>query len=140
MKIKKLPNILALHLKRFKYQEDLQKYIKLSYRVAFPFELRLFNTVDDAPDPDRLFQLFAIVVHIGKCVIVSFDRIFVTDVIVVAQIMDIISALSERMGRGMSSMMTQSTPSKRAIYTNILERARMGLDMCCFTRQLIWKE
>jgi hypothetical protein len=68
MKIKKLPNVLALHLKRFKYQEDVQKYIKLTYRVAFPFELRLFNTVDDAQDPDRLYQLFAIVVHIGKSV------------------------------------------------------------------------
>lgn len=45
MKIKKLPSILALHLKRFKYQEQLQKYIKLTYRVVFPFELRLFNTV-----------------------------------------------------------------------------------------------
>ncbi|KAF9004907.1 cysteine proteinase [Hymenopellis radicata] len=66
MKIKKLPNVLALHLKRFKYQEDLQKYIKLAYRVAFPFELRLFNTVDDTDDADRLFNLFAIVVHIGN--------------------------------------------------------------------------
>ncbi|KAF7975191.1 hypothetical protein HWV62_10250 [Athelia sp. TMB] len=66
MKIKKLPNVLALHLKRFKYQEDVQKYIKLAYRVAFPFELRLFNTVDDAQDPDRLYELFAIVVHIGN--------------------------------------------------------------------------
>lgn len=68
MKIKKLPNVLALHLKRFKYQEDVQKYIKLAYRVAFPLELRLFNTVDDAPDPDRLYELFSIVVHIGKSV------------------------------------------------------------------------
>lgn len=66
MKIKKLPNVLALHLKRFKFQEDLQKYIKLAYRVAFPFELRLFNTVDDTDDADRLFNLFGIVVHIGK--------------------------------------------------------------------------
>lgn len=69
MKIKKLPNILALHLKRFKYQEDVGKYIKLAYRVAFPLELRLFNTVDDTENPDRLYELFAIVVHIGKCVI-----------------------------------------------------------------------
>ncbi|KAG2178855.1 hypothetical protein INT43_001701 [Umbelopsis isabellina] len=53
MKIKKLPNILALHLKRFKYQEQLQKYTKLTYRVVFPFELRLFNTCDDTEDPDR---------------------------------------------------------------------------------------
>ncbi|EMD32515.1 hypothetical protein CERSUDRAFT_87833 [Gelatoporia subvermispora B] len=66
MKIKKLPNVLALHLKRFKYQEDLGKYIKLAYRVAFPLQLRLFNTVDDAEDPDRLYELFAIVVHIGN--------------------------------------------------------------------------
>ncbi|KAI0275422.1 hypothetical protein BC834DRAFT_809089, partial [Gloeopeniophorella convolvens] len=66
MKIKKLPNVLALHLKRFKYQEDVQKYIKLTYRVAFPFELRLFNTVDDVDDPDRLYELFGIVVHIGS--------------------------------------------------------------------------
>ncbi|GJE99807.1 cysteine proteinase [Phanerochaete sordida] len=66
MKIKKLPNILALHLKRFKYQEDVGKYIKLAYRVAFPLELRLFNTVDDAQNPDRLYELFAIVVHIGN--------------------------------------------------------------------------
>ncbi|KAF8226664.1 cysteine proteinase [Tricholoma matsutake] len=69
MKIKKLPNVLALHLKRFKYQEDLQKseikLIKLSYRVAFPLELRIFNTVDDVGDADRLYNLFAIVVHIG---------------------------------------------------------------------------
>ena len=66
MKIKKLPNVLALHLKRFKYQEDLRKYIKLTYRVAFPFELRLFNTADEVDDPDRLYELFAIVVHIGS--------------------------------------------------------------------------
>ncbi|KAF8131617.1 hypothetical protein EV363DRAFT_1398706 [Boletus edulis] len=64
MKIKRLPNVLALHLKRFKYQED--RHIKLTYRVAFPLELRLFNTVDDIPNPDRLYELFAIVVHIGN--------------------------------------------------------------------------
>jgi len=66
MKVKRLPNILALHLKRFKYQENLNKYVKLSYRVAFPFQLRLFNTVDDAVDMDRLYELWAIVVHIGR--------------------------------------------------------------------------
>jgi ubiquitin carboxyl-terminal hydrolase 9/13 len=71
MKIKKLPNVLALHLKRFKYQEELKKYIKLTYRVAFPFELRLFNTVDDVEDPDRLYELFGIVVHIGRYGVLS---------------------------------------------------------------------
>ncbi|KAI8096828.1 uncharacterized protein BX664DRAFT_324975 [Halteromyces radiatus] len=66
MKIKKLPNILALHLKRFKYQEQLQKYVKLTYRVVFPFELRLFNTCDDTEDADRLYELWACVIHIGS--------------------------------------------------------------------------
>ena len=45
MRVKKLPRILALHLKRFKYMEHLNRYTKLSYRVVFPLELRLFNTV-----------------------------------------------------------------------------------------------
>ncbi|KAG1298720.1 hypothetical protein G6F66_001471 [Rhizopus arrhizus] len=66
MKIKKLPNILALHLKRFKYQEQLQKYIKLTYRVVFPFELRLFNTSDDTENADRMYELWSIVIHIGS--------------------------------------------------------------------------
>lgn len=65
MKIKKLPNILALHLKRFKYEESLQRHVKLTYRVVFPFELRLFNTASDVEDPDRLYELWAIIVHIG---------------------------------------------------------------------------
>lgn len=45
MRVKKLPMILALHLKRFKYVEQNNRHIKVSYRVVFPFELRLFNTV-----------------------------------------------------------------------------------------------
>ncbi|GAA5941503.1 uncharacterized protein JCM15063_006122 [Sporobolomyces koalae] len=65
MKVKKLPNLLALHLKRFKYEESLQRHVKLTYRVVFPFELRLFNTTDDISNPDRLYELWAIVVHIG---------------------------------------------------------------------------
>ncbi|KIO17131.1 hypothetical protein M407DRAFT_229267 [Tulasnella calospora MUT 4182] len=71
MKIKTLPPILLLHLKRFKYQEELQKYVKLSYRVAFPLELRLYNnTIKGAGsggpgDPEGLYRLFAVVVHIG---------------------------------------------------------------------------
>lgn len=65
MKIKKLPNVLALHLKRFKYEESLQRHVKLNYRVAFPLDLRLFNTADGVGDPDRLYELWAIIVHIG---------------------------------------------------------------------------
>ena len=65
MKIMRLPKILALHLKRFKYTEDLQRLQKLFHRVVYPFYLRLFNTTDDAEDPDRLYELYAVVVHIG---------------------------------------------------------------------------
>ncbi|MCJ1477580.1 hypothetical protein MMC13_006253 [Lambiella insularis] len=65
MKIKRLPKILALHLKRFKYTEDLQRLQKLFHRVLYPYHLRLFNTTDDAEDPDRLYELYAVVVHIG---------------------------------------------------------------------------
>lgn len=65
MKIKKLPKILTLHLKRFKYTEDMTRLQKLFHRVVYPYQLRMFNTTDDAEDPDRLYELYAVVVHIG---------------------------------------------------------------------------
>jgi ubiquitin carboxyl-terminal hydrolase 9/13 len=65
MKIKRLPRVLALHLKRFKYMESTSRFEKLHYRVLYPYHLRLFNTTDDAADPDRLYELYAVVVHIG---------------------------------------------------------------------------
>lgn len=65
-RIKSLPRVLALHLKRFKYIEQYGKAKKLSYRVVFPLELRLFNTCDDTENPDRLYNLFAVVVHVGS--------------------------------------------------------------------------
>lgn len=64
MKIKKLPNVLALHLKRFKMIDTY--YRKLAYRVVFPLELRLFNTSDDATNPDRCYELTGIIIHIGS--------------------------------------------------------------------------
>ncbi|KAK8517383.1 hypothetical protein V6N12_016235, partial [Hibiscus sabdariffa] len=63
MKIKKPPHILVIHLKRFKYIEQLGRYKKLSYRVVFPVELKLSNTVEDA---DSEYSLFAVVVHVGS--------------------------------------------------------------------------
>lgn len=68
MQVKKLPQILALHLKRFKYMEQLHRYTKLSYRVVFPLELRLMNTVssDDATCPDKLYDLVSVVIHCGS--------------------------------------------------------------------------
>lgn len=66
MKILHPPTVLALHLKRFKWDEHVQAYVKLSSRVVFPLELRLFNTSDHADDPDRLYELCGIVVHSGE--------------------------------------------------------------------------
>lgn len=40
-RIKKTPKILIVHLKRFKFLEKNQKYVKLSHRVTFPLEIRI---------------------------------------------------------------------------------------------------
>lgn len=66
MKIKQPPNILALHLKRFKWDDMRQAYVKHACRVVFPLNMRLFNTTDQATQPDQLYDLFGIVVHIGS--------------------------------------------------------------------------
>ncbi|CAH0019465.1 unnamed protein product [Clonostachys rhizophaga] len=65
MKVKRLPKVLTLHLKRFKYTEDYSRLQKLFHRVVYPYHLRMFNTTDEAEDPDRLYELYAVVVHIG---------------------------------------------------------------------------
>ncbi|CAL2036873.1 unnamed protein product [Caenorhabditis brenneri] len=65
MRIKTPPPVLALHLKRFKYVDSLNRHTKLSYRVVFPLELRLFNVSDDAVYGDRMYDLVATVVHCG---------------------------------------------------------------------------
>ena len=62
----KLPNVLALHLKRFKYVEQIQRFKKLSYRIAFPIDLKLTNVCDEAVDLDRKYRLFAVIVHAGS--------------------------------------------------------------------------
>lgn len=128
MKVKQLPKVLCLHLKRFKYVEDLQRWVaaatslqfhaitaaifgcmhacfvvcmshfheilcfqhekhaaaaslafpyvdhmalwcrlrKLMYRVVFPFELKLCNTSEGCDKADAVYNLFAVVVHIGS--------------------------------------------------------------------------
>ncbi|KAI0394815.1 cysteine proteinase [Xylariaceae sp. FL0594] len=65
MKVKRLPKVLALHLKRFKVAEDYSRLQKLFHRVVYPYQLRLFNTTEDVTDPDRLYELYAVVIHIG---------------------------------------------------------------------------
>lgn len=66
LKIRKLPRTLALHLKRFKFVEEIGNMQKLFHKVVFPFYLRLFNTTEDTEDPDRLYELYAVIVHLGS--------------------------------------------------------------------------
>jgi ubiquitin carboxyl-terminal hydrolase 9/13 len=65
MKVRRLPKVLTLHLKRFKYTEDYSALQKLFHRVVYPYHLRMFNTTEDAEHQDRLYELYAVVVHIG---------------------------------------------------------------------------
>ena len=68
MRVRTLPAVLALHLKRFKYVEQLQRFKKLSYRIAFPFEMQVPPEVccDATHDADRTYRLFAVIVHAGS--------------------------------------------------------------------------
>jgi ubiquitin carboxyl-terminal hydrolase 12/46 len=61
--IKQLPKVLICHLKRFKYSEHERRYMKLSYRVAFPSQLRIDNTTSECEN--KLYELYAVVVHLG---------------------------------------------------------------------------
>lgn len=65
MRLKRLPKILALHLKRFKFTDDMQRMQKLFHHVSYPYYLRLLNTTDSSEESDKLYELYAIVVHIG---------------------------------------------------------------------------
>lgn len=92
MRVKKTPKILIVHLKRFKYVELNHRHTlaKLSHRVVFPFEIKIPNTVFilsllfiiflhyfnlfliqsiDTEDADRLYELFAVVIHLGVYVL-----------------------------------------------------------------------
>ncbi|CAL8077064.1 unnamed protein product [Calicophoron daubneyi] len=66
MRVKKPPLILALHLKRFKYSEEVNGFTKLSCRVLFPMELRLPNISGEVADQNWLYKLIAVVVHSGS--------------------------------------------------------------------------
>jgi hypothetical protein len=91
MRIKKLPRILALHLKRFKYFEVFKQYKKLSYRVVFPFELRLLNTVKDVFVVLLFLQFFGIFSQkIVQIMIVSMILFLLLFIVVLVQIVVII--------------------------------------------------
>lgn len=65
IRLRKLPKILAFHLKRFKYSEKLGRLVKLFYRVEYVKTIRISNTTKDSQQPDKLYELYGVVVHIG---------------------------------------------------------------------------
>ncbi|CUM68222.1 uncharacterized protein PRCAT00005943001 [Priceomyces carsonii] len=64
IKLKRLPEVLVINFKRFKYDEGLDKLVKLFDSISYPFKLRLFNTTDDEKEL-TLYELYALVIHIG---------------------------------------------------------------------------
>ena len=65
IQVKKFPSTLALHLKRFKFDERLMRHTKLGYRIVFPKELRLTTQEEESWDAGQVYDLFSIVVHCG---------------------------------------------------------------------------
>lgn len=65
IRIKKLPRVLIVQLKRFKFVEELNRFTKLSHRIAYPRWLRIPNASADAAQPERLYALTAVVLHLG---------------------------------------------------------------------------
>ncbi|OMJ11739.1 putative ubiquitin carboxyl-terminal hydrolase creB [Smittium culicis] len=64
MRIKRLPNILALHLKRFKYKESIGNYVKLNYRVNYPLTMRVPDTTQSSEDVE--YKLVGTIIHLGS--------------------------------------------------------------------------
>ncbi|OLY83541.1 Ubiquitin carboxyl-terminal hydrolase 4 [Smittium mucronatum] len=64
MRVKRLPNVLALHLKRFKYKESIGNYVKLNYRVNYPLTLRVPDTTQQTEDVE--YNLVGTIVHLGS--------------------------------------------------------------------------
>lgn len=74
IKLKKLPEVMIINFKRFKYDENADKMVKLFDSISYPLKLRLFNTsesddnnTNDENNNDNftLYELYALVVHIG---------------------------------------------------------------------------
>jgi hypothetical protein len=107
----------------------------------------LFNTIDDAENPDRLYELFAIVVHIGKYVscgvrrslsVIAADTLFFlcsSLVNIAGQTMVTMSASSRRWVPGSYLTMKQWSRSKNPTYPNTLANP-IRAQLMCFTTKL----
>jgi ubiquitin carboxyl-terminal hydrolase 9/13 len=64
MKLLKLPQILLIHLKRFKIDPTTYRYNKLGYRIPFSTEIRI-ETGNDL-NKENLYKLKGVVIHCGQ--------------------------------------------------------------------------
>ncbi len=73
MSILKKPKAIIIHLKRFKIDNQTLRYSKLSYRIPFPNELRIEDSIDDQDDESggQLYHLKGI----GKIYFIDDDII-----------------------------------------------------------------
>lgn len=76
IKLKKIPKVLVINFKRFKYDDKIDNMVKLFDSILYPLRLRLFNTTlterheDGTSSTTRsdgfsLYGLYALVIHIG---------------------------------------------------------------------------
>lgn len=72
IKLKNSPEVLVINFKRFKYDDKLDRMVKLFDSILYPLKLRLFNTTSQTEDSQgaanqdyALYGLYALVVHIG---------------------------------------------------------------------------
>ncbi|KRX10354.1 hypothetical protein PPERSA_00834 [Pseudocohnilembus persalinus] len=63
--IEEFPKTLIIHLKRFKYDENYKRMIKVNTKVAFPFEIKL-KPNDREDRQEQMYQLYGIVIHLGQ--------------------------------------------------------------------------
>jgi ubiquitin carboxyl-terminal hydrolase 9/13 len=67
MGIRKLPKVLALHLKRFEYSEEQNRMVKLFHKIKYPSSFKLQSDIPpETPEEGlKFYELYAVVVHIG---------------------------------------------------------------------------
>lgn len=61
--LQQLPSTLAIHLKRFKYTEKLNRNVKLFTPVKYPLHLKVCSTFESSVCKD--YELVGVVVHVG---------------------------------------------------------------------------
>lgn len=64
--IKTAPPVLIVHLNRLSYMADLGQAGKVRHRVEFGERLNPPNLIDGDGAPDVVYELFAVVVHVGS--------------------------------------------------------------------------